>query len=87
MNEAGFKNFEYTAPWVGYFAPKGTPEIIIKKLNTAITKSLANPEVIASIKNLGAEPVGGSPGEFQAFLKSDVERWSKIIKAANIKDE
>jgi tripartite-type tricarboxylate transporter receptor subunit TctC len=87
MNEAGFKNFEYTAPWVGYFAPKGTPEMIIKKLNAAISKSLSNPEVIASIRNLGAEPVGGSPSEFQAFLKSDVERWSKIIKAANIKDE
>jgi tripartite-type tricarboxylate transporter receptor subunit TctC len=87
MNEAGFKNFEYTAPWVGYFAPKGTPEPIIKKLNVAISKSLANPDVIASIKNLGAEPVGGSPNEFQTFLKSDVERWTKIIKVANIKDE
>ena len=87
MNEFGFKNFEYTAPWVGYFAPKGTPEVIIKRLNGAITKALATPEVMASIKNLGAEPVGGSPAEFQSFLKTDVDRWTKIIKAANIKDE
>jgi len=87
MNESGFKGFEETAPWVGYFAPKNTPELIVKRLNAAITKSLTNPEVIASIKNLGAEPVGGTPAEFQAFLKSDVTRWSKIIKAANIKDE
>ena len=87
MNEVGFKNFEYTAPWVGYFAPKGTPELIVNRLNSAINKSLASPDVIASIKNLGAVPVGGSPSDFQAFLKSDVDRWTKIIKAANIKDE
>jgi tripartite-type tricarboxylate transporter receptor subunit TctC len=42
---------------------------------------------MVSIKNLGAEPVGGSPSEFQSFLKTDVDRWTKIIKAANIKDE
>lgn len=87
MNESGFKNFEYTAPWVGYFAPKGTPDLIIKRLNSAISKALATPEVMVSIKNLGAEPVGGSPSEFQSFLKTDVDRWTKIIKAANIKDE
>jgi tripartite-type tricarboxylate transporter receptor subunit TctC len=87
MNESGFKGFEDTAPWVGYFAPKGTPELIVKKLNAAITKALATPEVIISIKNLGAEPVGGSPADFQAFLKADVARWTRIIKAANIKDE
>ena len=87
MNEAGFKGFEDTAPWVGYFAPKGTPESVVKRLNAAITKALASPEVVTSIKNLGAEPVGGSSAEFQAFLKADVARWTKIVKAANIKDE
>lgn len=87
MNEAGFAGFEETAPWVGYFAPAGTPEPVVNRLNQAINKALANPEVIASMKNLGAEIAVTTPAEFQAFLKSDVERWSRVIKAANIKDE
>ena len=87
MNEVGFKGFEETAPWVGYFAPAGTPDFIVKRLNTAITSALASPEVVASMKNLGAESVGGTPTEFQNFLKSDIARWTRVIKAANIKDE
>lgn len=87
MNEAGFAGFEETAPWVGYFAPAGTPEPVVNRLNMAINKALSNPEVIANLTNLGAEIAGTTPAEFQAFLKSDVARWSRVIKAANIQDE
>jgi tripartite-type tricarboxylate transporter receptor subunit TctC len=87
MNEAGFAGFEETAPWVGYFAPAGTPEPVVMRLNQAINQALANPEVIASLKNLGAEIAVTTPTEFQAFLSADVARWSRVIKAANIKDE
>ncbi len=87
MNEVGFKGFEETAPWVGYFAPAGTPDLIVRRLNTAITKALASPDVVASTKNLGAEAVGGTSTEFQNFLKTDIARWTRVIKAANIKDE
>ena len=87
MNEAGFAGFEETAPWVGYFAPAGTPEPVVNRLNQAINKALANPEVIASMKNLGAEIAVTTPAEFAAFLSADVARWSRVIKAANIRDE
>jgi tripartite-type tricarboxylate transporter receptor subunit TctC len=87
MNEAGFAGFEETAPWVGYFAPAGTPEPVVARLNQAIKQALANPEVMASMKNLGAEITVATPAEFQAFLAADVARWSRVIKAANIKDE
>ena len=87
MNEAGFAGFEETAPWVGYFAPAGTPEPVVSRLNMAINKALSNPEVIANLKNLGAEIAGNKTAEFQEFLKSDVARWSRVIKAANIQDE
>jgi tripartite-type tricarboxylate transporter receptor subunit TctC len=87
MNEAGFAGFEETAPWVGYFAPAGTPEPVVMRLNQAINQALANPEVIASMKNLGAEIAVTTPAEFQTFLSADVARWSRVIKAANIKDE
>jgi tripartite-type tricarboxylate transporter receptor subunit TctC len=86
MNEAGFAGFEETAPWVGYFAPAGTPEPVVMRLNQAINQALANPEVIASMKNLGAEIAVTTPAEFQNFLVSDVARWSRVIKAANIQD-
>jgi len=87
MNEAGFAGFEETAPWVGYFAPAGTPEPVVMRLNQAINQALTNPEVIASMKNLGAEIAVATPAEFQTFLGADVARWSRVIKAANIKDE
>jgi tripartite-type tricarboxylate transporter receptor subunit TctC len=87
MNEAGFAGFEETAPWVGYFAPAGTPEAVVNRLNQAINKALANPEVIASMKNLGAEIAVTTPAEFAGFLASDVARWSRVIKAANIQDD
>jgi tripartite-type tricarboxylate transporter receptor subunit TctC len=87
MNEAGFAGFEETAPWVGYFAPAGTPEAVVNRLNQAINNALANPEVIASLKNLGAEIAVTTPAEFAAFLSADVARWSRVIKAANIRDE
>lgn len=87
MSEAGFNGFEETAPWVGYFAPAGTPDAVVARLNQAINKALANPEVMASLKNLGAEISVTTPAEFTSFLAADVARWSRVIKAANIKDD
>jgi tripartite-type tricarboxylate transporter receptor subunit TctC len=87
MSEAGFAGFEETSPWVGYFAPAGTPDAVVTRLNQAINQALSNPEVIATMKNLGAEISVGTPAQFQSFLVSDVARWSRVIKAANIQDE
>ena len=87
MAEAGFPGFEETAPWVGLLAPAKTPAEIVSRLNDAMLKALAKPEVKAQLEKLGAVIVGNSPAEFTAYLKRDYERWEGVIRAANIKPE
>ena len=87
MSEVGFPGFEETAPWVGMLAPAKTPPAIINRLNDAMVKALAKPEVKAQLEKLGAVIVGDSPSEFSAYLKRDYDRWEGVIKAANIKPE
>ena len=87
MAEAGFPGFEETAPWVGLLAPAKTPPEIVNRLNDAMLKALAKPDVKAQLEKLGAVIVGNSPAEFTAYLKRDYDRWENVIKAANIKPE
>lgn len=87
MAEAGFPGFEETAPWVGLFAPAGTPAPIVDALHRALTKSLAEPETQERLKALGGTAVGSTPQSFTAFLQKDSERWARVIAAAGIKGE
>ena len=85
MDASGYKDFEQTAPWVGLLAPAGTPEVIVNKLNAAMTLALKQPEVVKRMKDLGATPSGTSPAEFRAFLTQDLDRWAKVVEASGIK--
>lgn len=85
MSEVGFPGFEETAPWVGMLAPAKTPPAVINRLNEAMVKALAKPEVKAQLEKLGAVIVGDSPTEFAAYLQRDYDRWEHVIKAAAIK--
>ena len=87
MAEAGFAGFEETAPWVGMLAPAKTPAAIVARLNEAMQKALAKPEVKARMENLGAFIVGNSPTEFAAYLRRDYSRWEEVIRAAGVKGE
>jgi tripartite-type tricarboxylate transporter receptor subunit TctC len=87
MAEVGFPGFEETAPWVGLLAPAKTPAAVVSRLNEAMVKALAKPEVKAQLEKLGAVIVGDSPAEFSAYLKRDYNRWAEVIKAAQIKGE
>lgn len=87
MSEAGFPGFEETAPWVGMLAPAKTPPAVVNRLNEAMLKALAKPEVRAQLEKLGAVIVGDSSSEFAAYLKRDYDRWENVIKAAAIKAE
>ena len=87
MAEAGFPGFEETAPWVGMLAPAKTPAAIVARLNDAMLKALAKPEVKARMETLGAFIVGNSPSEFAAYLKRDYSRWEEVIRAAGVKGE
>ncbi len=87
MGELGFTGFEATAPWVGLLAPGGTPPAIVNKLSAEMRKSLAKPETLQRMKQLGAITVADSPAEYAAFLRKDYERWAQVIKASGVKPE
>ncbi|MBY0266823.1 MAG: tripartite tricarboxylate transporter substrate binding protein [Burkholderiales bacterium] len=84
--EAGVPGYE-AVQWYGLLAPAGTPRDIITRLHGATVKALQNPEVRQRLLNDGAEPVGSSPDEFAAYLRSETAKWAKVIQAAGIKPE
>ena len=86
MIEAGLPTFEVSA-WYMIFAPKKTPLAELQQLNTAINKVISEPKMRADMLLQGVVLTGGSLPEADQFLVSEVDRWGKIIKAANIKAE
>jgi tripartite-type tricarboxylate transporter receptor subunit TctC len=84
--EAGVPGYE-AVQWYGVLAPAATPRDIITKLHTGVVRALQNPEVRQRLLNDGAEPVGSSPEEFAAYLRSETTKWAQVIKAAGIKPE
>jgi tripartite-type tricarboxylate transporter receptor subunit TctC len=82
--EAGFPDL-VTADWIGFAAKRGTPAEITSQLNKAINKVLAEPKIRNSLEKIGAVPVGGTASEFGDGIRTDVVRWAKIVKDADIK--
>ena len=84
--ESGFPGFEdYT--WVGVFAPSKTPPEVVNFLNAEIGKILRTPDFQSKLAGVGFEPVGGTPKEAGDYLKSEITKWSKIIKETGTKVE
>jgi tripartite-type tricarboxylate transporter receptor subunit TctC len=86
MIEAGVPGFEISA-WYMIFAPKKTPTEILEKLNSAINKAITDPEMVKQMAAMGVSFVGGSIGQADQFLSSEITNWGSIIKAADIKAE
>jgi tripartite-type tricarboxylate transporter receptor subunit TctC len=82
--EAGVPGYEYTT-WYGVFAPRKTPAATVTKLNEAVTKAVASPEVAQRLMPNGAEPSSSTPEELTRYMKEESARWAKVIKAANIR--
>lgn len=76
--------YEFTA-WVGSFAPKGTPKPIIDKLNAEIRKALADPGVASKLSAQTLDPMPMTPEEFAARLKSDYDKYGKVVKLSGAK--
>ncbi len=68
--------------WYGVFAPKGTPQPIIDKLNSEIVKFVHSPDVDKILLNEGAEPKGSTPEELRAFMRDEAARWGKVLQAS-----
>ena len=77
----------YADNWYALFAPAKTPAPVIAKLNAAIATALADPELARRLNDVGAVPAAGTPGELADFLKSELDRWGKVIREHNIKPE
>ena len=84
--EAGFAGFD-AVTWFAMFAPARTPADIVRILNRDMVAIIGSQSVRAWLVLQGAEPVPGTPEELAAFLKSDIEKWGKVIRAAGIKAE
>ena len=84
--EAGYPRSDYIF-WVGLLAPSATPKPVVDKLNAAALKALADPEIHEKLRALGAEPMPMQPAEFDAFLREETARMTKVLQAAGIKPQ
>jgi tripartite-type tricarboxylate transporter receptor subunit TctC len=84
--EAGYPDLDGDA-WVGVLVPAGTPKEVTTRLHQEIVKIIEEPDTKERLAALGLEPVGDSPEQFSAQLKVEMEKWTRIIRAAKIKVE
>jgi tripartite-type tricarboxylate transporter receptor subunit TctC len=84
ITEFGYKEFDdYT--WFGFLAPAGTPTAIVEKLNAALNRAMESPEIIEKFAQLGMSSTHNSTAEFGNFLKSEVPKWSAVVKSSGAK--
>ncbi|CAG9183027.1 Bug family tripartite tricarboxylate transporter substrate binding protein [Cupriavidus pampae] len=84
--EQGIKGYDANTNG-GFLAPAGTPKDIVNKLNVEINAALKLPEVRAKLEAAGIEVQGGTPQQYAAVIKSDLAKWGKVVKEANIQPE
>lgn len=81
--ESGLPGYAVTV-WFGMLAPAKTPAEIISRLQAEIARGLKTPAVRERLTAMGAEPSGNTPEEFTEFLRSEISKWSKVVKAAGL---
>lgn len=81
--ESGVKGFA-VEEWNGFLVPARTPADVVEKLHAAVQTVLARDDVKSQLAKLGLVPVGSSPKEFAAFIDSEINRWTDVVKANNI---
>jgi tripartite-type tricarboxylate transporter receptor subunit TctC len=84
VDEAGVPGYDVTV-WFGVLTVAGTPREVVQRLNAEMVRILTSAEVRERFAKIGVEVVAGSPEHFSGFLKSEVERWAKVVRDANIK--
>jgi tripartite-type tricarboxylate transporter receptor subunit TctC len=84
LSEAGLTGYDSTG-WFGLVAPAGTPAFIVQRLNSEWTAALNDEAIKAQMRGNGMEPMPTSVENFEAYIKSETQKWAKVIKQANIK--
>ena len=86
IDESGLKGYEATT-WFGLMAPVKAPKEVVARFNLEVGKILASAEVSERFINEGVEPVGGTPEFFTAFIRDEIAKYAKVVKAASLKGE
>ncbi len=86
VSESGLPGFE-GGTWFGLLAPAGTPAAIVSRLHAETAKAARHPDVVRRLTNDGAEIVAGTPEQTTLYLQTEIARWTKVVRAANIKVE
>ena len=86
MAESGLPGFE-AVNWYGWLAPAGTSAAIVNKLNAEIGNAVRSPDMQQRFARDGAEPVTSTPSQFSGRIASEVARWRKVVKEANLRVE
>ena len=73
--------------WFGLIAPAGTPKEIVDRLNAEVNAVLKQPDVVEKFTSAGAVPVGGSVADFERFIRTDMEKWARVVKERNIRPD
>lgn len=83
LAEAGFQDFE-NASWIAFFAPPGTPQAILQRLNAEINAALRQPDVRERLTGIGFDPQSSTPAEFSRYVREEVAKWARVLKATGI---
>jgi tripartite-type tricarboxylate transporter receptor subunit TctC len=81
--EAGLPGYD-AGVWYAILAPAGTPRDVVGKLNSEILRALRSPEVKSLLEKANIETIGSTPEELTKFMKSEIEKWAKVVKAAKV---
>jgi tripartite-type tricarboxylate transporter receptor subunit TctC len=84
FKELGYPQLTATE-WLGLLAPAGTPEPIIRKLNSAVNQAMQKPSVRASLQKLGVESKAVTPQAFKTFMAAETQKWAQVVAKAGIK--
>jgi tripartite-type tricarboxylate transporter receptor subunit TctC len=84
VNEQGFSGFD-DLTWTAIFAPAGTPQDIVNRLNSELNRALSAPDVQERLAQLGLDWKGNTSGQFAAFLREEVQKWAKAVKDSGAK--
>ena len=82
--EQGLPGYEIIQ-WLGILGPPGMPKPVVDKLNAEVNAIMKTPEFAEKVASQGGLVYGGSPEDFAAYIRNDVPKWDKLVKAANIK--
>ena len=84
--ESGLPGYEVDN-WYALMAPRGTPAAIVNPLHAALVKGLAAPEIRKRLSDIGALPVAGDSIRLAAMIVAEIDKWSRVVREANIKAE